>query len=108
MTGPHSCKLRRGSVVSQLTADDAQLIETAHHRRIAIPCRTIHRIHAYKRDLITTDEIRLIIESSGEPGTVDISEESPGFADLFGPMERALGVSPAWYREIMSARRRGE
>jgi hypothetical protein len=61
----------------------------------------VRRVHAYKRDLLTTDEIRLLLELEPPGGLLELSEEWPGFEDLFGGMERALGVSPAWYPEIM-------
>jgi hypothetical protein len=60
------------------------------------------RIAAYKRDLITTDEIMLGIEIADRPGLVqEVSEEWTDFPDLFASMEKHLGISPAWYREIM-------
>jgi hypothetical protein len=31
-----------------------------------------------------------------------VSEEWPGFKDLFGVMEKELGISPGWYMEIMT------
>lgn len=68
----------------------------------AIPWSTIQRIAAFKQDLGTHDRIVLAIEatrSSEEP--VVLSEDCPGFADLFGQMESALGVNPGWYLEIM-------
>jgi hypothetical protein len=33
---------------------------------------------------------------------VEVSEEWPGFSELFAGLEAALGVSPAWYLEIMT------
>jgi len=63
---------------------------------------SVTKVAAYKRDLVTSDEIVLGFEVIEHPGVaVEISEEWPGFAELFGPMERQLGVSAAWYREIM-------
>jgi len=61
----------------------------------------VRRVFAYKRDLLTTDEIRLLFELEPPGGLVELSEQWPGFEDLFGGMERTLGVSPAWYAEIM-------
>jgi hypothetical protein len=57
---------------------------------------------AYKRDLFTTDEICLVFESDDFTGGREVSEEWPGFKELFGEMERELGVSPGWYMEIMT------
>ncbi|MEP6689721.1 MAG: hypothetical protein ABJD07_01125 [Gemmatimonadaceae bacterium] len=62
----------------------------------------VRRAAAYKRDLYTTDAIMLLLELDAPgPAMLELSEEWPGFADLFGGMERALGVSPSWYVEIM-------
>jgi hypothetical protein len=58
---------------------------------------------AFKRDLGTHDQIVLMVEAqvSGDP-VVTLSEDFPGFADLFGPMEAELGIDPRWYLEIMT------
>ncbi|MBK6781593.1 MAG: hypothetical protein IPI38_09460 [Gemmatimonadetes bacterium] len=68
----------------------------------AIPWSAIQRIAAFKQDLGSHDRIVLAIDatrSSEEP--VLLSEDCPGFADLFGQMEAALGINPGWYLEIM-------
>ena len=63
---------------------------------------SVRRAAAYKRDLYTTDAIMLALELDPPgPAMLEVSEEWVGFADLFEGMERALGVSPAWYLEIM-------
>jgi len=69
---------------------------------IAVEWAAVTRVVAYKRDAYTTDCIVLAVERDATPGLVEISEEWPGFADLFGAMETALGVSPSWYLEIMT------
>jgi hypothetical protein len=70
--------------------------------RFPVQWADVVRIAAYKRDLITTDEIILAFELVDRPGLVqEVSEEWDGCAELFGPMERHLGISSAWYREIM-------
>jgi hypothetical protein len=62
----------------------------------------VRRATAFKRDLHTSDEIVLVLElDSPAPPLVELTERSPGFDELFGGMERALGVSPEWYVEIM-------
>ena len=69
---------------------------------VNVPWATVKRATAYKRDLYTTDAIMLALELDS-PGraVVELSEEWQGFAELFGGMERALGVSADWYLEIM-------
>ncbi len=69
----------------------------------AIPWQSVHRIAAFKQDLGTHDCITLLIEvRRAEPQLLTLSEECPGFAALFGPMEQALGIDPSWYLEIMT------
>jgi hypothetical protein len=74
------------------------------HRGDRLPVRWagIRRAFAYKRDLWSTDEIWVVFEMSEPSGTCQVSEEWPGFRDLFGPMESELGVSPGWYMKIMT------
>ncbi len=63
---------------------------------------SVRRAAAYKRDLYATDAIMLALELDAPgPAALELSEEWPGFADLFDGMERALGVPPNWYLEIM-------
>jgi hypothetical protein len=65
--------------------------------------RGVRRVVAFKRDLYTTDAIMLLLELDGPaPRLLELSEEWPGFADLLGSMEGTLGISPAWYIEIMT------
>jgi hypothetical protein len=69
---------------------------------VEVQWRHVRRAFACKRDRITTDEVVLALElDPPAPALLEVSEESPGFAELFGGMERALGVSPTWYLEIM-------
>lgn len=75
---------------------------TTRGRRLPVRWAGVRRVHAYKRDLFTVDEICVAFESDDLAGVLEVSEEWPGFADLFGPMESELGVSPGWYMEIMS------
>jgi hypothetical protein len=70
--------------------------------RYPIRWANITRIAAFKRDLLTTDEILLAIEVADRPGMVhEVSEQWLGFSELFAPMEQVLGISPSWYYEIM-------
>ena len=70
---------------------------------VAVAWAEVRRVVAFKRDLYTTDCIVLAVEyGAPSPAVVELSEEWPGFTDLFGTMETALGVSPSWYLEIMT------
>jgi len=86
-----------------LSADDQGLEVRRGTSIIRVAWSDVSRISAFKRDRFTTDEIILRVESSSPAGQpLALSEEWPGFASLFGPLERALGVSPAWYIDIMT------
>lgn len=96
--------LARGDapVLPTILADTTGISLTVGDVSRAIPWSAIQRIAAFKQDLGTHDRIVLAIEaarSSEEP--VFLSEDCPGFADLFGQMEAALGINPGWYLEIM-------
>ena len=71
-------------------------------QRHAVRWASVTRVGAYKQDNITTDEIRLVFEVAELPDrALEVSEEWQGFEDLFGALERELGISPAWYTEII-------
>lgn len=81
---------------------DGFAIVTPDGQRHPIRWASVTRVGAYKQDLITTDEIILVFEVAEFPDrTLEVSEELPGFQDLFGTMERELGISPDWYMEII-------
>jgi hypothetical protein len=73
---------------------------TARGRRFPVRWASVRRVIAYKRDLRSTDEICVLFESADD-SRQEVSEEWPGFKELFGVMEKELGVSPGWYMEIM-------
>ena len=53
-----------------------------------------------KRDRVTTDEVILAFRQREDPELVlEVSEEWPGFSDLFDPLKRELDVSAEWYLE---------
>lgn len=74
---------------------------TTRGRRFTVRWAGVRSVIAYKRDLFTTDEICVVFESDDFTGGREVSEEWPGFQDLFGEMEKELGISPGWYMEIM-------
>jgi hypothetical protein len=58
----------------------------------------VSRVITYKRDRLTTDEIVVVFVLSQDPShPLEVSEECSGFAELFAPLERELGVSSEWY-----------
>lgn len=94
---------RRPPSKPSIEADDTGFALLIDGQRHVYPWSTVTRIAAHKIDLMTTDEIVMVVESQKQQlETVELSEEWPGFRDLFGPMERELGVNPSWYLEIMT------
>ena len=69
---------------------------------VTVEWARVRRAVAYKQDLLTADSIALVFELDAPAGAVEVSEEWPGFGALFEGMEVSLGVSPAWYLEIMT------
>ena len=86
-----------------ITAGSTGFSLTVARESGAIPWVSVRKVSTFKRDLHTCDQIVLLIEVShlGDP-IVELTEECPGFASLFGPMEQVLGVDPSWYLEIMT------
>ena len=64
--------------------------------------RDVVRVAAYKRDLITTDELILSFEIVDDPGMVhEVSEEWTGFEELRAALEKALGIGSGWYQDVI-------
>lgn len=62
----------------------------------------ITRVAAHKYDLFAVDEIVLAFETNDRRDVViEVSEEWPGFADLFAPLTRELCVEAGWYNHVM-------
>lgn len=69
----------------------------------AYPWAAVSKVAAVKQDLHSHDRIVLLIEvQRSDSEMLTVSEDCPGFAGLFGPMEQALGIDPSWYLEIMT------
>jgi hypothetical protein len=86
-----------------ITADVTGFSLTTGRQSRAVPWQAVRRVAAFKQDLHSYDRIVLLIELTRAGGeTLTVSEDCPGFATLFGPMEQALGVDPSWYLEIMT------
>ena len=63
---------------------------------------SVTSVAAYKYDLFAVDEIVLAFETDDRPDlAIEVSEECPGFGDLFKPLERELGIAPDWYHDVM-------
>jgi hypothetical protein len=86
-----------------ITADATGFSLTHRRQSRAVPWQAVRKIAAFKQDQHSHDRIVLLIEVSlAGDQVITLPEDSPGFADLFGPMEQALGIDPSWYLEIMT------
>jgi len=65
----------------------------------AVAWAEVRRITAFKRDLLTTDCICLVLMLTD--GIIEVNEEMEGFTAFRAGMERHFGLSPLWLIEIM-------
>lgn len=85
----------------ELIPDGFEIVE-AEGERHTVRWARVTRVATYKRDHFTTDEIIITFEVVDLPGTrFQASEEWAGFPDLRAAMERRLGISPAWFGDVM-------
>lgn len=97
--------LGRGAIppLPTISADSTGFSLTVRNRTRAVAWSVVSRIAAYKLDLGSRHQVVLLIETlSRKSGAIAISEDSPGFARLFGPMEQELGINPQAYLETMA------
>jgi hypothetical protein len=93
----------RPAPLAIVEADDTGFSLTREGHRTVFPWECVTRIAACKEDLHTHDRIVLLVEvRKASTELLSIPADYPGFAELFGPMERALGLNPSWYLEIMT------
>ncbi len=59
----------------------------------------VHRIVAYKIDLLTYDEIRIRLESADERAVV-VSEESPGFDAFMDELVLRYPMASDWHAKV--------
>jgi hypothetical protein len=79
---------------------DGFVVASPDGREFPVRWASVIRVLAYKSDHFTTDEVVVAFRQREDPERVfEISEEWPGFRDLFAPMQSELGVSDAWYLE---------
>ncbi len=94
---------RRADPFIRLTSDGFVVLDADTQAAL----RTVHwadvlRIQTYKLDLITTDCICLVFEFKSSESPVQLSEEWPGFQDLFVPLSTAFPSIPQdWYGNVM-------
>ena len=62
----------------------------------------IRRICAYKVDLLTTDEIRLVVDyDEAKPMHIEVSEEQPGFEQFRTFVEQYFAFREGWWETVM-------
>jgi len=81
-----------------LVADDAGFkIVTPKGAEAELSWKDIEKIHAFKRDLLTTDLICLAFEKSGTEEWYEINEEMSGYNDLLEALQNHLsGFALVW------------
>lgn len=62
---------------------------------------SIRCIRAYKKDLITTDEVFLSFENDGIPEYVEMSEEDPGFEEFRLFLETRFEFPALWWEAVL-------
>jgi hypothetical protein len=99
----HLLTRRRPGPLPTISADVTGFTVTLDRHSRAVPWSSVSKVAAFKQDLRTYDRIVLLFEvaTGGDP-LLTLSEDCPGFAGLFGPMEEGLGINPSWYLDIMT------
>lgn len=94
---------RPGPPLPIISADALGFTLTVRNRTRAVAWVAVRKIAGYKQDLGTHHQIVLLIEVLGlKHGVISLPEGCPGFAELFAPMEQALGINPRSYLETMT------
>ena len=93
----------KGNVPGILTVrDDGFELSAGSVGRQWVPWISVTSVAAYKYDLFAVDEVVLAFETRDRPDlAIEVSEECPGFGDLFKPLERELGIAPDGYHDVM-------
>ena len=93
-------RTRRREPPRIVTDSEGFVVNVSDGKTLSVRWSDVVAVLAYKRDLLTTDEVILAFRQQPDPEVVlEISEEWPGFQDLFEPLSNALGIGDAWYLE---------
>jgi len=81
------------------TCETGATIKFDDRTSMAFSWRDVREIRTYKRDLLTTDEIRLafLIDNIW----CDVAEDVEGFAALVDQIGRVFPLPEAWYARVM-------
>jgi hypothetical protein len=96
---------RSASAIPQirLKDDGFELVGASSATAVSVNWDDVTRIQAYKLDLLTTDCICLLFELGASRTPVQVSEEWPGFQELFGSLAARFPEIPeSWYVDIMT------
>jgi hypothetical protein len=76
-------------------------LRSASGQKVVVPWVLVSEVHAYKLDLLTTDEVRLDISVAAIPSCVTISEEMSGFSAFVSHAETELGFLANWWVAVV-------
>ena len=62
---------------------------------------SIRCIRAFKRDLLTSDEVLLSFENDAEPEYIEVSEEEPGFEEFRLEIEKRFSFPAGWWEAVL-------
>lgn len=67
-----------------------------------IPWSAVRRIIGFKLDLLTTDELRIRVESTGEVPVFEASEEQDGFETFVTHLEQRFCLLEDWRGKVLT------
>lgn len=70
-------------------------------QRVHVRWSSIRCIRAFKKDLITSDEVYLSFENDTAPEYVEVSEEEAGFGEFRIHLENRFSFPVGWYEAVL-------
>lgn len=71
-------------------------IESRH-----VPWPSVRCIRAFKKDLMTSDEVFLSFQNDTAPEYVEVSEEDSGFAEFRVLIEKRFSFPDGWWESVL-------
>jgi hypothetical protein len=68
---------------------------------VSVPWSAVREVAAYKRDLLTTDEVRLRLDLDIAPFSVEVSEEMEGFDKFKSAAEKRFQFPQGWWSQVL-------
>jgi hypothetical protein len=85
--------------------DESSFTQTSHDgNRVRLAWGQITAVHVYKRDCVTTDQIRLILVNDDLTVWIEVTEDDTGYAELTAELPRRLPGCPSldqWLQNIV-------